>query len=205
MAEKIKPGRWRYGLAILLFLAGGFAFLVAIEGLKTGVDDLIQVVVPGETTITVSEPGDFTIFYENQSIVDGRVFSTGDLSNLNVQITSDSTGEPVEIEDSSVSTSYTVGGRSGQSIAAFSVDETGDYTLRAAYGEGTPGPEVVLAIGSGSSGGVFTALLPGAVGMLLVAAAVVIGLRTFLKPRKARRLAEGSRSAGYTEESEAPV
>ncbi len=123
-----KPGRWRYGLAIVLMLVGTFALLLAFEVLKTTTEDMVQVIVPGESTITVEEPGDFTIFYESQSTVDGRVFSTGDLPGINIEIRSNATGEPVPIKKPSATTSYSLGGRSGQSIAAFSVQETGDYT-----------------------------------------------------------------------------
>lgn len=201
---KGKPGRWRYGLAIALMLVGTFAFLLAFEVLKTTTEDMVQVIVPGESTITVEEPGDFTIFYESQSTVDGRVFSTGDLPGINIEIRSNATGEPVSIKKPSATTSYSLGGRSGQSIAAFSVQETGDYTLAAAYPEGAEGTERVLAVGSGS-GGVGRALVAGGIGMAAFLAGLVIGLRTFFRRRKAKRNGDGPTAGQAAEPFHTPA
>lgn len=38
----------------------------------------IQVVVPGSSNITLSQPGKYTIFYEYRSVVGNRIYSTGE-------------------------------------------------------------------------------------------------------------------------------
>jgi hypothetical protein len=150
------------------------------------------VIVPGEASVNVEEPGDFVIFYESRSVVDGRTFSTGPLPGMTLRLVSDSTGEPVEFTEPSTTVSYDVGGRSGESIAAFAVDEPGDYTLTAVYPDGQEGSEVVLAIGSGSTGAVGLALGLAGVGIILVIAGIILAVRTYVRRRRARRLVDGA-------------
>jgi hypothetical protein len=190
MAERIQPGRWRYWMAGALMVLGALAFAVFFLSLSSATDDMVQVIVPGEVTLEVEEPGDFVIFYESRSVVDGRTFATGELPGLTIQIVSDATGEPVEITEPSTNVSYSVGGRSGESVAAFSVDEPGDYTMRGVYPEGQSGDEVVLAVGSGSTGAVGAALLIAGFGMVLLIAGIILAVRTYVRRRRARRQAE---------------
>ena len=192
MIEKIQPGKWRYWLAAALMLVGVLAAAVFVMSLSTATEDMLQVVVPGEASLQVEEAGDFVIFYESKSIVDGRAFSTGPLPGMTLRIVSDATGEPVDITEPSTTVSYDVGGRSGESIAAFTADEPGDYTLSAAYSDGQEGGEVVLAIGSGSTGAVGLALAIAGVGMIIFLAGIILAVRTYVRRRRAKRLIDGS-------------
>lgn len=48
---------------------------MAVIGAVTGLtDSLTQVVVPGQETLKLAEPGDYTIFYEPESIVGSLSF-----------------------------------------------------------------------------------------------------------------------------------
>jgi hypothetical protein len=192
MTERIQPGKWRYWLAGALMVLGVLAFAVFFLSLSSATEDMVQVIVPGEITLDVEEPGDFVIFYEPRSVVDGRTFATGELPGMTIQIVSDATGEPVEITEPSTNVSYSVGGRSGESIAVFSVDEPGDYTMRGIYPEGRTGDEVVLAVGSGSTGAVGAALLIAGFGMVLLIAGIILAVRTYVRRRRARRQTDGA-------------
>ena len=78
--QPIRPGTWLYGVATILAVAGvavvvvGVVFLV---GRVTGIgSDFQRVVVPGSGTITLGEPGKYTIYHEYMSTLGGRVYSS---------------------------------------------------------------------------------------------------------------------------------
>jgi len=53
------------------------------------------------------------------------------------------------IEKPSMSSSYSVNGRSGHSVLEFPIRQSGRYAFACDYGESFKGPEVVVAVGSG--------------------------------------------------------
>ena len=187
MTEKIKPGRGGYVVAAVILLVGcGFAAMSALGVLMGLTDELTQVVVPGEETLTFAEPGDYTIFYEYESVVGDQVFSTGDLNGINIQLISAATGQPVELSEKSTELSYEVGGRAGESLAAFTIQEPGDYNLAAGYPEGQEGQPIVLAVGFDEDvdflGPILISVAIGGISLML---ALLVGVRTLVKRRRA--------------------
>jgi hypothetical protein len=79
---KIKPSRWFYVLGFAVLVVGPIVFSIFLfSSLLSNVSSLtqmpsIQVIVPGASDIILSETGKYTIFYEYQSVVGNRVFST---------------------------------------------------------------------------------------------------------------------------------
>lgn len=192
--QTIRPGRWGYGIALLVFLIGsllaGVLAFRFVTGLMNLTDSLTQVVVPGTADLTLTETGDYTIFYEHQSVVDGRVYITGEaVPGLDVSLVLKEDGSPVALSPPGTSTTYSVSDRAGVSVLAFSIDRPGTYELSASYPPGRSGPEVVLAVGQGVGRGILTSIGSmfgaGALFCGMGVLAIVIAAITLVKRRQA--------------------
>lgn len=193
--QNITPSRWYYGLAVLVAIIGTVFFAVFLFKSLSGLaDGLIQVVVPGESDIVLTGPGNYTVFYEHQSVVGNKIYSTGEhLSGLQCFLIEKSTGSEIALPPASVGSSYSIGGRSGKSVLEFNIDKPGSYEFSAWYPEGQKGPEVVLAIGHNFTFKLMGTIFGGiAIFLSSVVIAVAITIITFLKRRKARRKLESS-------------
>lgn len=187
---RLGPSRWYYALAALVLVAGIASWvLLLVGGLGSFADSLTQVVVPGKHDIALAEPGVYTVFYEHESVVGGRVYATGErLPGLQVTLASRATGAPVVLSRASTSARYSLGGRSGVSLLEFRIEQAGSFELSAWYPGPDGGPEVVLAVGRGFTTRLLGTIL-GSLGIFFgsAAAAVAIAAVTFVKRRKALR------------------
>ncbi len=188
--QAIRPGRWLYGLAAVIFLSGWGLFGVILWKSLSGIGErLQQVVVPGTAEVSLPKPGKYTIFHEYQSVVGSRIYSMAqDIPGLECSLQNKATGAPVELSRSVSSSSYSVGGRSGVSFMDFHIGQPGTYLLSAAYPEGVSGPETVLAVGQG----VGLRIVAGVLGSLAavfgcIGLAVAIAVYTGVKRYKASR------------------
>ena len=183
------PSRLGYLLALIILVAGAvgatlFA-LPRIQGLGSG---LQQIVVPGDAELALDEPGTYTIFHESRSIVDGELYTSGDVSGLGVEITSARDGSAVDLAAPTVDASYDFAGRSGRAFLAFTISKPGPYRLSAGYRDNRNGSRVVLAVGYGFVGRIFS-IVAGtfAVGFAGLVMAVALGGVTFVRRRNAKR------------------
>jgi len=183
------PGRGPYVVAGLILVVGIASFVFFLLSRLNGLtDELIQVVVPGEQDLTLSEPGNYTIFHEHRSVVGNRVYSSGaPLSGLLCSLTSNATGEPIALTPVSSSSHYDVGGRSGNSVFEFQIVEPGSYHFSARYPGGEQGPATVLAVGHGFMKKILMTVFP-AIGIMFGTMALSAGIivATFLKRRRAK-------------------
>ncbi len=165
---RVKPSRWFYALAPLILVGGAVLFtLMLIRGINEISSALIQVEAPGEVELVLDKAGTYTIFYEYQSMVDGRVYSTGrDLPPLELRIRSTANEANVPVVASTTNSTYSVGDRSGRSVGQFTIGEPGAYRLSASYPVEQEGPPIVLAIGQGFVGDILTLVL-GSIGVCL--------------------------------------
>ncbi len=194
------PSRWHENHVIgIPVLIGGVAvsivgFVIFGVFLFNRLSDLapdIQVVVPGTHEIQLEESGKYTVFYEYRSVVDNKVYSTGEsLSGMIVTLQSKKDFREVAMSRPSGSTTYEIGGRAGVSVLEFEIDEPGTYLLTADYAAANSGPDVVFAIGKSNilstvliALGIFFGTLIVGGGTVIVG--VVIIVRAFLKRRKA--------------------
>lgn len=185
-----KPSRIFYviGFAIIIIGIPLFAILVfsSINNI-VGDNDLVQLVVPSRGDIRLEKTGKYTIYHEYRSVIDNRVYSSSpqEISGLEIALVSKTTGMPIPIVEASVSSTYSVGSRSGISLFDFNIDEPGTYELSAFYPDGHTEPKVVLAIGHGLVGKIIWTALQG-VGILLgtFTAGSIIVIMTFLKRRE---------------------
>lgn len=161
----------------------------------------IQVVVPGSSNITLSQPGKYTIFYEYRSVVGNRIYSTGEeIPGLQVNLISTDTRDDIPLSSASVNRTYTVGGRSGIGLLDFTIDQAGIYELSASYppvqgqqeGGEEQNQEIVLAVIHNSAIDKLFGTITGAVAsvMAIVLIPFVVGIViiviTFIKRRKTR-------------------
>ena len=183
-------------IALLLGIGGAVGWMMA--KLPQLGDRLTQVVVPGEATLRLTEPGTYTIFHERRSVIDGRVYSSDRISGLRISLRN-AQGERVPLSSPGVSSTYNLSGRSGAAIFSFEIKDAGTYRLTAAYDDGRAGPRVVLAVGTGFMAGlmatVFGTLAFAFAGII---AAIVIFVLVFRRRRRARQAAPQSEARSPT-------
>ncbi|HUP17337.1 MAG TPA: hypothetical protein VM848_14955 [Acidimicrobiia bacterium] len=177
------PGRKWYLLAGLLALAGllgaGFALW---QTLTTIDDDLQRADFPGQNEFVLAEPGTYTIFVE-YPVGSGLDPAVGALA---VEVITGQ-GESLDLNNPNGTFTYTLGGRTGEAVLVFDVEEAGPVLMIGDYPGGESGPDVTLAVSQGLGGRLFAGI--GAVifiPLLTWSAAAAIVVVTFLKRRGAR-------------------
>jgi hypothetical protein len=132
------------------FLIGvGFFAYTLFHGLTHITDSLTQVVVPGSTELNL-QPGRYSVFLDEESTVNGKIYSTKQsIAGLVCRVNSIQNGSALLIEKPGMNTSYSLNGRSGHSVLEFPIQQNGRYTFACDYGDSPRGPDVVLAVGSG--------------------------------------------------------
>jgi hypothetical protein len=135
-------------LPFLLLGMGLFGYTL-FHGITHATDSLTQVVVPGTAELALHR-GTYTVFLEEESEVNGKIYSTTQpVDGLACRVISAQNGSAIAVRRANNSTTYSVGGRSGHSVLEFPINQDGNYTFTCDYGENAPGPEVVVAVGSG--------------------------------------------------------
>ncbi len=132
----IRPSLWYCLLSVPFFLVGTGVFLYAlITGLTGLTDSLTQVVVPGEAELALQSGRTYTVFLEQESVVDGEIYSTTEpVAGLGCRLTSIPGGGELGVRRAGANTTYSVGGRSGKSVLEFSVPADGAYGFSCDYG-----------------------------------------------------------------------
>lgn len=170
-----------WGLPFFL-IGGGFFFYTIFHGITHVTDSLTQVVVPGRAELSLKRDHGYTVFLEEQSVVNGKIYSTAQsIQGLACVVTSVQTGATIPVRKSGATVSYEVNGRSGHSVLKFRIPEDGKYLFRCDYGENSKGPDVVVAVGSGVGEAIsrtvlvsLTAFIGGGAACLIVVLFVVI-------------------------------
>lgn len=153
------PGRGWYALAVLPAICGFAAMGVILFTSLSKLDDgLEQIVVPGARELRL-EPGPHTVFLEYNSVVDGRVYRVDQVSGLAVRVEA-ANGAPVAVRAPMGSSYYTLGGRQGEAINVFDVEQAGAYRISADY-DGAAGPQTVIAVGQGFMGALLASVFGG--------------------------------------------
>jgi len=153
---KVRPSLWHCLWGVPFLLAGvGFTAYTLIHGIRHLTNSLVQVVVPGEAELNLKRGLTYTVFLEEQSVVNGKVYSTTEsIRGLACRVSSIPRGNAVRLKRPGANTTYTVGARSGRSVLEFSIGEDGNYKFACDYGENSHGPEAVVAVGSGIGEGI---------------------------------------------------
>ncbi len=146
-------GIWFYGLgASILVISGTIAAVLLVIGLFD-IPGLFHApgerfAFPGTHEIQIDSTGEYTVFYEYRSTVDGVAYRTSEyIPDLRVRLKSKTDLQEIDLSSTSGSHSYTIGSRAGTSLFDFNIDQPGVYILTAEYQDASTTPKVVLAIG----------------------------------------------------------
>jgi hypothetical protein len=183
-APKAPPGRIWYIVAIVVFFAGMAAMAAFLLTRLMSMDSgLTRFVVPGEHTLTL-QPGNYTIFHETQSVIDGKIYASSSLGGLTVAVTGPG-GASVPLTAAG-SGHYNFGGHTGFAVFDFTAASPGDYVVTGVYADGAAGPETVLAVGAPLLSGILTTVF-GSLGFAFGGAivATTIGATALVKRRRA--------------------
>jgi hypothetical protein len=172
-------------IAVAGFVAAGF---LVFSGISAVEGRLMQVVMPGSATLTLSQPGTYTIYHETRSVVDGQLYASNSVGGLRVSLRAPD-GSAVPLAPSSGGATYKFGSREGRSVFSFTVATPGEYRITGALPDGRTEPKVVLAVESGLMGGMFQ-MIGGALGLVfgglaIAGVIVVITLWQRQKPKRA--------------------
>lgn len=192
--QRIRPSLWHcaWGVLILLIGAGSFGYTL-FHGLTHATDSLTQIVVPGSAQLHL-QPGSYTVFLEEQSVVDGKIYSaTQSINGLSCRVNAARDGASVALTKPTTNTTYSVNGREGHSVLAFPIKQAGTYTFACAYDENVKGPNTVVAVGSGVGAAITRTVLGGLVeffggGVAGVAAIVFVIVRREREKKKLRQV-----------------
>jgi hypothetical protein len=187
MNNDVTPPIWHYGISVLIIVFGFAAFSGLIyNGIANMQSDLAQIIAPSDEKLNFEKPGEYIVFYENNSMANGRYYSTGEeFPPLRLSVRKMATGEYLSVYPAKESLTYAMGSRSGRSIMAFNVISPGIYEINTTY-SGSSGSEIVLAIGTGIKVGLLTTVLLSLVVIFgSIALAAVIAYSTYRKRERA--------------------
>lgn len=184
-ATKLTSRVW-YLLAALVALAGLAAAGFSLWRTLTGIEDtLMRVTFPGQAELVLTEPGTHTIFVEYPT----GIAPDPAVANLGLEVISPE-GQSLPLNRPNGSFTYTVGGRNGEAVLQFEVDQPGTHLFAGDYPQGQPGPEATLTVSKGFGGRLFAGI--GAVILIPIvtwSAATAIAVITFLRRRRTLRAA----------------
>lgn len=186
----------KYILGSVLGIIGIIGFIIFVVFLFKQIKEQapkIQVVVPGMHEIELSEPDQYTIFYEYRSVIDSKIYMTGEAlpAELLVILYHRAGDKEVDLKQPSMNNTYNMGGRAGISLLEFNIDNPGVYIINARYAGDVEKPDIVLAVGQFKLFGVIF----GAVGIFFVSLIItitgcIIILVAYLKSRKIKKEAQ---------------
>ena len=187
----VHPPMSYYWFAVPFIVLGMGLFLYTLlHGIFHITDSLTQVVVPGSVELTLKKGITYTVFLEEESVVNGKIYRTrGSIGGLTCNVKSSVTGEVVDIWPARSSVKYDVGSRSGRSVLSFTVPEEGGYEFACRYAEGADGPETVVAVGTGIGGKIVKTVFIGLAEMFGgEVLALIVFLWVFWQRERAQKL-----------------
>lgn len=178
------------GAALVLSVIGFIVCVIFLINQIASSTPQIKVVVPGTQNIYFSESGVYTVYYEYRSVVNNKIYSTGEElpSNILVTLTREKNNEEIALSQPSMNETYESGGHAGVSVFAFEITEPGYYVFTAHYAGDGEHPEIIFGIGQSKLfGTVFSGLALFFVSFILFIIGTVIIIVTFFKRRKSER------------------
>ncbi len=198
-SEAIKPGKKLYVISAVIFAVSIIGFLVVlIMGIFSNINSMSdRFVVPGTKVIELKETGKYNIYFEYLSKIDGKIFETRSIAGLKCSLKNTETGENVELNDPSMSATYSYSGREGKSLFAFSINKAGKYEFKTWYESGD-GEEAVFVISKGFGTKILTTVL-NSLGILFIGVGLSFGifLYTLIKMKKYKKNIEMQQKGLY--------
>jgi hypothetical protein len=184
------PASYYWFAAPFLLLGIGLFIHTVLDGIVHVTDSLTQLVVPGSADLNLKKSLSYTVFLEQESVVNGKIYLTpGSGSGLTCSAKSKSTGDTIGMRRAQSTVTYNLDGRSGRSVLSFAVPEDGEYEFGCKYSEGTTGPETVVAVGAGVGTKIVRLVFPALAEMLGgTVLALLVFLSVFFKRERAQKL-----------------
>jgi uncharacterized Tic20 family protein len=124
----IRPGRFWYVVAVLLFLipmiGGGKSIFTAFTSFFSGGTRLM---VPGETTIQAEKPGNYYIFYETSVFTESNIAQNLMRGDFDIMIMDLATGEELKLSPPEYDGTETYGTTVRRAIAEVEFNTSGNY------------------------------------------------------------------------------
>ena len=184
-------GYWIAGGILLIGCGAAIVwFVLAIVGQINAPDDFDRIAIPGTKTLTLDE-GEWVVYYE--STLDWGSYYTPPSVTV-----SDARGRDVALRYHS-SSSYTQGGRRGESLWSFDAPTSGAYTIDVAtVGEpvSTRGGQIAVGRPLFSGGAVASILGSIALGAVSFIAGLVVLIVTIVRRGRAKRPLPGPYGSG---------
>jgi hypothetical protein len=134
--------------------------------LVDNIEGMQRLVAPGERTLTL-ERGDYRVFAESESTVDGVAYSN---ERYSVRCAVTANGEPLKLESTTAKITYSMGGYAGRAIFVFTMPAAGTAQLTCTTEDG----KAVVAVGTGVGTSLIAALLTGLFGFFGIFGAFTI-------------------------------
>ncbi|VAX24647.1 hypothetical protein MNBD_NITROSPINAE02-2019 [hydrothermal vent metagenome] len=209
------PGRIYYLLGPVVLLLGGAMLGYYIYFGFTRFDYRVEqtfpvrVLAPGSYEIELEREGDYSIYYEYESELQGKqYFSRIEDRNFDISLTSKAPPKKIEIDRPFGSVKYMLPGRKGVAIGAFKITEPGIYTFSVSQADDTKGARAVIAIGSGMFGFIGETILMVLGGLAIFVAtfalAAIIMVAVYIK-RSRRNNIKVDRPSGAPRDGPRPV
>lgn len=198
----IRPSWWYGSIGVVLALSGcGLFVYFLVGGIFHLADHLTQVVVPGQAELALAQTGTYTVFLEEQSVVNGQIYSTSQsINGLKCSVNElGANAQEIPLRKPSSTINYSVGGRSGRSVLEFPVRESGQYRFACGYPEDLKGPEVVVAVGTGVGEQISSTVLRSLAAMFGggAAAGLVIFVVYLMREKSKKELAKQASPQSY--------
>lgn len=162
-------------LTALVPLAIGITIaVVSFSRLIDNVESMQRLVAPGERTFVLNA-GEYVVFGESESTVDGTVYRNDSFA-VNCALTTEG-GTQIPLSRPTGKTRYALGGYSGTGLFEFALPSAQTVKLACTSEDG----KVVLAIGGGIGAAIVVAVVCGLFGLF---SAGGVFLLVFLKRRK---------------------
>lgn len=174
-----RPGILGYVVAVALALGGCAAGAIwGWLGVSQAAGGFRKVAAPGTTTVSLDEPGPWTLFAEQQGVKPDRA----DFDALRVTVTAaDGSAVPVTAMGGGSET-YDLGATHGVAIRRVQVASPGAHTVTLDWPPGQEGPPFTAAMHRGLIGGVLTGVFGGCgVVVLSLLLAGVVAVVTFVR------------------------
>ena len=185
----------------IFYLLGAFGILASIIGLGVfifthiaSMNDMFshRMLVPTVADVNFSQIGTYTVFHEYRSDFEGRIIraSESSLSNVQFSLKERSSGKQIDIQPSSINSSYTIGNRAGSSVAKFEIQQAGDYVFLASFPQGSEPIETVVGFSNNFASSLIQTILIGA-GIFfggLALSALIIGITYFKRNACKKRM-----------------
>ena len=129
--DNIRPGKVWYIVALIVFLVGvGGGAGIFLTTIFSSIFDGTQFIVPGAITVSIDEPGKYTLWNETSTIFDGQIYSSSTElpKDLKIEIYEISSGHPIKLKPSWTS-SETSGSRKRWSLGNIRFDKASEYKI----------------------------------------------------------------------------